>query len=200
VDLADLLARRRMTRSFDGSAVDAAWLEERCANALWAPTAGNSAGVRMHVVGHEDVSAYFDHATDATWRASAPRAPGLRRAGAVVLVTCQPERYLERYGADDKRTSGLDQRDAWPLPYWHADAAMATMALLLLLEEADLAATIWGSFRYADAILRWANIDDGELFASVLVGRGDGADTPSRSLSRAVPSRRARVTRVRPAN
>ena len=200
MDLADLLAQRRMTRSFDGSEVDAHWLEERCADALWAPTAGNSAGVRMHVVAQGDVASYFYYATDETWRNNARRAPGLMRAGAVVLVTARPALYLERYAESDKSDARLTRLESWPLPYWHTDAAMATMALLLLLEEAGLAATIWGSFRHEEDVLAWAGVSDEQLFASVLVGRRDGNDEPSSSLQRRVPARRERVSRVRPTN
>jgi hypothetical protein len=70
------------------------------------------------------------------------------------------------------------------------------MALLLLLEESDWQATLWGNFRHHDEVRRWANLDDEELFASVFVGKGDGNDPPSASLSRTVPSRHARVRRV----
>ena len=37
-----------------------------------------------------------------------------------------------------------------------------------------------------------------ELFATVLIGRSDGADVPSASLDREVPSRASRVQRVSP--
>jgi nitroreductase len=187
-----------MTRSFDGTPADAVWLEELCANALWAPTAGNSAGVRLNIVGSEQVSAYIEVATDASWRERSRRFEGLRRAGAVVLVTTRPQDYVERYGEPDKAASGLNEFDAWPLPYWHADAAMATMALLLLLEESNWQATLWGSFRHDQEVLAWANITDEELFASVLIGRADGNDVASRSLERTVPTRQARVRRVEP--
>ena len=200
MDLAELLAARRMTRSFDATAVDPQWLEERCAEALWAPTAGNSAGVRMQVIEQGHLSDFFTHATDPSWRDHARRAPGLLRAGAGVLVTALPSLYLERYAEPDKVGSGLSALEEWPLPYWHADAAMATMALLLLLEEAGLAATIWGSFRHAAAILHWAKCADEELFATVLLGYPDGHDVPSRSLQRPVPPRRERVTRVHPSS
>ena len=50
-----------------------------------------------------------------------------------------PQDYLARYGETDKTGSGLDRADGWPVPYWHTDAAMATMALLLLVEESGLA-------------------------------------------------------------
>jgi nitroreductase len=187
-----------MTRSFDGTPVDAAWLEELCASALWAPTAGNAAGVRLNVVDAANVGAFFEVATDASWRERSRRYEGLRRAGAVVLVTTRQQDYLERYGQADKAASGLSEIDAWPLPYWHADAAMATMALLLLLEESDWQAAIWGSFRHDEEVLSWAGLTDEQLFASVLIGRSDGGDVPSPSLGRPVPSRRERVRRVAP--
>jgi len=185
-----------MTRSFDGTAVDLVWLDRLCADALWAPTAGNAAGVRFHTVDSSHVDDYLEVATDETWRKESRRFEGLRRAGAVVLVTARPNDYVERYGESDKSSSGLADRDAWPLPYWHTDAAMATMALLLLLEEANWQAALWGNFRHDDEVRRWAHLEEEELFASVFVGRGDGNDQASASLSRDVPSRQARVRRV----
>ena len=196
MDLATLLARRRMVRSFDATPVDPQWLDETCATALWAPTAGNSAGVRMHTIGAHLVGAFFERATDPQWRRESPRAPGLARAGAVVLVTSRPQDYLERYGEADKQSSGLSTMAAWPIPYWHTDAAMATMALLLLLEEGGWSATIWGNFRRDAEVLDWVGAPEESLFASVLIGRPDGHDHRSRSLDRTVPARGARVRRV----
>lgn len=185
-----------MTRSFNESPMDLDWLDELCARALWAPTAGNTAGVRMYTIGTSDVPAYFAVATDERWRAHARRAAGLARASAVVLVTSRPQDYLARYGEADKSASGLERRDAWPVPYWHTDAAMATMSLLLLLEEAGWQAALWGAFRHRDEVLAWAGVDDEELFASVLIGRSAPDDPPSASLERDVPTRRSRVRRV----
>jgi len=196
VELRELLEKRRMVRSFDATPVDLDWLEERCAEALWAPSAGNAAGVRLHTVSRALVPAFFEAATDEQWRASARRAPGLARAGAVVLVTSRPEDYAARYGEADKVGSGLENINEWSVPYWHADAAMATMALLLLLEEAGWQATIWGNFRHDDRILRWAKVEDEQLFCSVLVGHADGHDVASSSLGRDVPARARRVRRV----
>lgn len=185
-----------MSRSFDGTPVDPQWLEDLCADALWAPTAGNAAGVRFHVIDASHVREFLDVATDAEWREASRRYEGLSRAGGAVLVTSRPEDYLARYAESDKSSSGLSERDAWPLPYWHTDAAMATMALLLLLEESDWQAAIWGNFRHDEAVRDWASLGDEELFASVLIGRGDANDVRSASLEREVPSRRERVRRV----
>lgn len=189
-----------MTRSFDGRPVDEVLLDELCAKALWAPTAGNSAGVRLYTLGAASVAPYFEVATDPSWRERSRRFPGLRRAGGVVLVTARPQDYLARYGERDKADSGLDERGAWPLPYWHTDAAMATMALLLLLEEQGVDAVLWGNFRHDLAVMAWAGVRDEELFATVLIGHGDGGDEKSSSLNRVIPSRSSRVQRLRPSS
>jgi nitroreductase len=187
-----------MVRSFDATPVDPEWLRACCAEALRAPTAGNARGVRMHVVGPDDVAGYLEVATDAHWRASSRRFAGLSRAGGAVLVTSRPADYSRRYAEPDKVSSGLDDLEAWPLPYWHTDAAMATMALLLLLEEARWSATLWGNFRREDEVRTWAHLEDEVLFASVLVGRSDGQDHPSPSLARDAATRAERVGLVRP--
>ena len=137
-----------MVRSFDGTPVDPQWLGDLCAQALWAPTAGNSAGVRFHTVGPELTGEYFTVATDEEWRTHARRADGLLRAGAVVLITSRRGEYVARYAEADKANSGLDDETNWPIPYWHTDAAMATMALLLLIEESGWQAALWGNFRH----------------------------------------------------
>ena len=185
-----------MIRSFDSTPVNQEWLDELCAQALWSPTAGNTAGVRMYTVGAHDVNEYFTVATDAQWRATARRAAGLRGAGAVVLITSRPQDYEARYREPDKASSGLHERAAWTIPYWHTDAAMATMSLLLLLEESGWQACLWGNFRHEVDVLHWAGVENEELFASILVGRADGHDVTSASSRRDVLPRRERVRRV----
>ena len=187
-----------MVRSFDATPVDLDWLDDRCAEALRAPTAGNSAGVRMYTLGAAHVAPYLEVATDPSWRSRSTRFDGLSRAGGVVLITSRPRDYLERYAESDKSRSGLEDESAWPIPYWHTDAAMATMALLLLIEEDGWQATLWGNFRHESAVLGWVGVEDEVLFGTVLVGRADGADRPSASLFRTVPTRATRVIRLSP--
>jgi nitroreductase len=187
-----------MVRSFDAREIDHDALDEMCVEALRAPSAGNSAGVSFVTVARHDVAAYFEVATDPSWRENAPRAPGLMRASAVVAVICSRDAYLARYGESDKQHSRLTRPEDWNVPYWYTDAAMATMALLLLLEEARMDATIWGNFRHDTAVLEFLGApDDALLFATVLVGHGDGNDRRSSSLDRAVVSRAQRVRRLR---
>jgi len=105
-----------MVRSFDDTPVDQQWLDELCATALWAPTAGNAAGVRMHTIGAELVGPYFEVATDEAWRQSARRAEGLQRCGGIVLVTSSPSAYVARYRGrdDDPYALALAAYDAGP--------------------------------------------------------------------------------------
>ena len=150
----------------------------------------------MYTVAKVQVGEYFAVATDETWRGNSRRFPGVSRAGALVLVTSRPQDYESRYGENDKASSNLSVRENWTVPYWHTDAAMATMALLLLLEERDLGAVMWGNFRNDSAVLKWAQIADEELFATVLVGTADRDTFPSTSLARDVPARAQRVRRI----
>jgi nitroreductase len=196
MELRELLQRRRMVRSFDATPVDPEWLDALCAESLLAPSAGNSAGVRLYTLSRALVPDFFNAATDETWRQRSRRAAGLARCGAVVVVTSRPGDYTARYGEPDKASSGLDDIASWPLPYWHTDAAMVTMALLLLIEEGGWHATLWGNFRRGGDVLTLVGARDEELFCSVLIGRGDGHDVPSTSLARKVPPRRDRVRRV----
>ncbi len=70
------------------------------------------------------------------------------------------------------------------------------MALLLLIEESGWQAALWGNFRHESEVLRWAGIEDEDLFATVLIGKADGNDVTSSSLAREVPSRASRVRAV----
>jgi nitroreductase len=197
VELNEALRRRRMTRSFSGAPIDRDALDAMCAEALRAPTAGNSAGVSMRTAGADQVAGYLEVATDASWRERATRAADLARAGALVVVLSDPSAYAARYREADKANSGLGDPVAWTVPYWHADAAMATMALLLLVEQAGWGACLWGNFRHERAVLDWAGASAHEaLFATVLIGEPDDADRRSRSLERQVPRRTERVRRV----
>jgi nitroreductase len=197
VEFSDLARRRRMVRSFDGTAVPGDLMAAWCELALSAPTAGNSAGVQFVVIESTRVAHYFEAATDESWRLNARRADGLLRTGGVVLALSNPDLYTERYSETDKAQSGLGDQDAWPIPYWHTDAAMATMQLLLAAEDDNWATCFWGNFRHEAEILSLAGVAaPWRLFGSILIGRPDGNDVRSPSLDRDVPSRTSRVLRL----
>jgi nitroreductase len=188
-----------MTRSFDGSTVDADVLAAWCEVAMRAPTAGFSRGVEAVVLGGADgVARYLAAATDPAWRESSARAPGLSRAGGVVVVLCNPAAYAARYAESDKSSSGLGDVGAWPVPYWYGDAGAFTMALLLLAEDHGLGACFLGAFRNVARVLAEVRAPpDRALYGAVLVGGRSGDERGSSSTSRSGPMRADRVVRER---
>lgn len=188
-----------MTRSFDGTTVDADELASWCEDAMRAPTAGFSRGVEAVVLGGADgVARYLAAATDAAWRASSPRAPGLARAGGAVVVLCNPAAYAARYAEADKSSSGLGDVDAWPVPYWYGDAGGFTMALLLLVEDHGIGACFLGAFRNEASVLAEVRApSDRLLYGAVLVGGRSGGERRSSSTRRRGPTFADRVVRER---
>ena len=196
MDVTEAIRRRRMTRSFESRPIDSEVLDEILMTSLLAPSAGNSRGTSwISLLGELETARYFEAATDESWRRSAPRAPGLLRAGAVALLVADPAAYVERYSAPDKVGSGLGRSiEAWPVPYWWGDAGGVVMAALLLAEEAGLGACIHGAFRNVDAIKSSLGIPEPMLvYGALLLGHPAGDDRRSASLDRPGPSRAERI-------
>jgi len=199
MDVIEALSSRRMVRSFASEALAEEDVTELLADALWAPTAGHSRGVRwIALVGASELAAYFEAATDEAWRKGAARAPGLRRAAAAGVCVAQPERYVERYAAPDKETSGLGAgAPSWPVPYWVGDAGAATMAALLLAEERGIAAGFLGSFRRTSELGALLGLAPSEIiYGTLLLGVAGDDDRRSSSLDRPGLSRAQRVQRL----
>ncbi len=192
MEVPDALRTRRMVRSFAATPLDRSLTVMLATNALRAPTAGNARGVSLVVLDDPAlVETYWELATDADWRATSSRFPGLSRAPVAVLIFSHQADYLERYRAQDKATSGLGQgADAWPVPYWHGDAGAATFALLLGATSAEIGACFLGAFRGRDDVTaRFGGETTASWFGTVLLGHPDGMDHRSRSLDRPPPVR-----------
>jgi nitroreductase len=201
VELHEAIRRRAMVRSFSTEPVDEAVVDGLLRDALRSPTAGNTRATAWVVLrGPEQTSTYFDAATDAGWRARYPDwADGLRRAPVVLLAYTSPEAYVSRYAEADKSGSdlGLDTA-AWPVPYWFGDAAFGVMTVLLGAVDAGLGACILGSFRGETRLAERLQVPEGwRLFCALVLGRPDGRDHRSASLSRAVPTPDQRIHRGR---
>ncbi len=199
MDVIEALSTRRMVRSFAPHLMAEEDVLGLLTDALWAPTAGHSRGIRwIALVGASDLAAYFDAATDASWRESAARAPGLQRAAAGAVCVADPARYVERYAEPDKQSSGLGAgASSWPVPYWVGDAGAATMAALLLAQERGIAACFLGSFRRSDELGALVGLAPSEvIYGTVLFGVAGEDDRRSSSLERPGPSRAQRVRRL----
>jgi nitroreductase len=206
VELSEAVRRRRMVRSFSDGPLDPDLVTGLLADALSAPTAGNTRGVDWAVLeGHDQTAAYWAHTTTEEWRQTSSRWPGLSRAPVVALALTSPSAYVDRYGASDKATSGLGPIDgggggpaAWPVPYWYGDAAFSTMTLLLAASAAGIGACFLGNFRGEAPLLEALGVPAGRrLFGAVLLGHPDGSDHRSGSLDRPGPSVAERLHRGR---
>jgi nitroreductase len=121
------------------------------------------------------------------------------RAPVVLLSYTSPAAYLARYSEADKAGSGLGSSEAaWPVPYWHGDAAFGVMAVLLGAVDAGLGACVLGTFRGESALASALGVPGAwRLFAAVALGRPDADAYRPRSLDRPVPATGERIHRGR---
>jgi nitroreductase len=155
MEFQDVVDRRRMVRNYSDEPVDPAIVERALRNATHAPSAGFSQGWGFLLLDTpDDVRRWWQVATDPEsladpddWLTGMMRAP-------VVIVPCSSKAaYLRRYAEPDK--GWTDQGEGpWPVPYWHMDAAMATLLILQTAVDAGLGACFFGIPVDNDAALR----------------------------------------------
>jgi nitroreductase len=177
--------QRRMSRNFTGRPPDPGVVDAILADALRAPSAGNTQGRDLVVLeGPSETKQFWETTTDAAWRARSGRFAGLSRAPVVVLVFAAPGAYRSRYEEPDKRpTSGVPVE--WVVPFWFVDAAFATMTILLRATEEGLGAAFLGNFRGEEVLRVQLGVPgDRRWLGAVLLGEATGPDPPSSSLAR----------------
>jgi nitroreductase len=142
VELAEILRRRRMTRSYLPDPVPHETVERIVSTVRRALSGGFSQGHRLVVV------------TEAATRAALARLAGEEEyvaAGGQAWITTAPvhvfvgtreESYHERYRQPDKLRDG--EEIGWPAPYWYVDAGGAFLLLQLAAIDEGLAAGVFG--------------------------------------------------------
>ena len=134
-----------MVRSYSPEPVDTAVVERVLANALHAPSAGFTQGWAFLLLDTpEDVGRFWEATTPAE-DAAEPDSwlRGMRTAPVVIVPLSNKSAYLGRYAESDKGwTDRAESR--WPVPYWHMDAAMASLLMLLTAVDAGLGACFFG--------------------------------------------------------
>ncbi|MBS1836183.1 MAG: nitroreductase family protein [Actinobacteria bacterium] len=148
-----VLAGRRMCRDFLADAVGSDVLRRVLDAAFRAPAAGNVHGLDLLVLEGSETARHWD-VTLPRDRRDGFRWPGLLRAPVIVEVLVDPGAYVERYGRDDKRRTGLGAGpEAWTTPFWFVDGGAAAMAMLLAAESEGLGALLFGLFDHERALL-----------------------------------------------
>ena len=174
-----------MARNFLEAPLERSVVDGLLAEALTAPSAGNTQGREFVVLdGPGQTARYWAATTDAGWRARSRRYEGMSRAPVVVLAFSDPDAYVERYTDPDKvRADGADVE--WVVPYWHVDAAFAVMTLLLGAADRGIGAAFLGNFRGEDALKDALAVPDRmRWLGAVLLGRPARPDPPSTSADR----------------
>jgi nitroreductase len=185
MELAQALRTRRMTRNFSGRPLGPDLVDQLVADALRAPSAGNTQGREFVVLeGAAQTGLYWETATDQAWRDRSLRFEGLARAPVIVLPFADPEAYVTRYQEPDKLRADAEEID-WVVPFWFVDVAFATMALLLGATDRGIGASFLGNFRGEEALrsalgvphrLRW--------LGAVLLGEASTPDPQPSSVGR----------------
>jgi nitroreductase len=143
MEFQDVVRRRKMVRRYAPDPVDPAVVERALHNATRAPSAGFSQGWAFLVLDTpEDVRRYWaataddlDHPDE--WL------DGMMRAPVVVLPCSNKSAYLGRYAEADKGWTDRDEQ-RWPVPFWHMDAAMASLLILQTAVDEGLGACFFG--------------------------------------------------------
>ncbi len=185
MELTDAIRRRRMTRNFSERPLADGLVDAMLADALRAPSAGNSQGAEFVVLeGAARTEQYWQATTDEAWRRGSRRYEGLRRAPVVLLAYADPDRYLRRYSEPDKASAG-GAEVSWVVPFWFVDVAFATMTLLLRAADEGIGAAFLGNFRGEAELNATLGVPQGMVWlGAVLLGHAAAPDPPSSSLAR----------------
>jgi nitroreductase len=142
MEFRDSVRARRMVRSYDPARpVARETLDELLKLGMRAPSAGHTQGWQFLVL--DDITSRA-----AFWTATAGGDPDpwlirVQTAPALIVIFSDRKAYLDRYAESDKGSIPADEQD-WPIPYWHVDAGMAAMIVLLGAVDAGLAALFFG--------------------------------------------------------
>jgi nitroreductase len=142
VELAEILRRRRMTRSYVPDPVPRETVERIVATVRRAPSGGFSQGHRLVVVTSSATRAALARLADEPEYVAAGGQAWISTAPVHVVVGTREESYHERYRRPDKLRDGAEI--GWPAPYWYVDAGAAFMLLQLAAIDEGLATGVYG--------------------------------------------------------
>jgi len=188
MEFQDVVRRRRMVRNYADRPVDAAIVDRALANATRAPSAGFSQGWAFVVLDTPALTRRFWEASSDDVDDPGPWLEGMMRAPVVVLPCSSKTAYLDRYAQPDKGWTDRDEA-RWPLPFWHMDAAMASLLILQTVTDEGLGACFFGTVAERDARLRAAFgiPDTHDPVGVITIGH------PAKGGAPGSPSRRART-------
>ena len=144
-----------MIREYADTPVDPAVIDRALANAVRAPSAGFSQGWAFIVLDQPADIARFWEATTTPGELPDSWLRGMQSAPVVIIPCSSKAAYLRRYAEEDKGWTDEDEAH-WPVPFWHMDAAMASLLILLTAVDEGLGACFFGIPPAHDASTRAA--------------------------------------------
>lgn len=137
-----MVRHRKMVRNYTDQPVAPEFVELALHNATRAPSAGFSQGWGFLVL---DTRADIERFWSVTADLDAPDdwLTGMRSAPVLIIPCSSKAGYLARYAEPDKGGTGADE-ERWSVPFWHMDAAMASLLILQTVVDHGLGACFFG--------------------------------------------------------
>ena len=142
MELRELLAQRRMVRSYLPDPVPQETIERIVGTIRKAPSAGFSQGHRLVVVTDADSRRELARLAGEEEYVAQGMEPWISVAPVHVVVGVREESYHERYRKPDKLRGG--EEIGWPAPYWYVDAGSMFLLLQLAALDEGLGAGVFG--------------------------------------------------------
>jgi len=171
MELADILERRRMVRSYLPDPIPRQVVERIVATVRRAPSGGFSQGHRLVVVTEPETRAELARLAGEEEYVAAGGQAWISTAPVHVFVGTREESYHERYRKADKLRDG--EEVGWPAPYWYVDAGAAFILLQLAAIDEGLASGVYGVLpEQVPAVKALLRVPDDVHFVSlVTIGR-----------------------------
>jgi nitroreductase len=182
MEFQDVVRRRRMVRAYSDEPVDPAVVDRALANAVRAPSAGFSQGWAFLVLDRRADVERFWEVTTSPGELPDSWLTGMRAAPVIVVPCSSKAAYLSRYAEPDKGWTDQDE-SRWPVPFWHMDAAMASLLILQTAVDEGLGACFFGIPPEHDTAVRRAFgiPDEFDPVGAITIGHRAAAEAPSGS-------------------
>jgi nitroreductase len=140
VEFREIMAKRRMHRSFDPEPIPREQIERVVAVIRRAPSGGFSQGGSIVVV-TDDARR---HAIAAAFEEQEYPHPFISQAPVHLIISANETRYHARYNEPDKLEQTGGTEITWPVPYWFVDAGALMMLVLAAAIDEGLASAFIG--------------------------------------------------------